>query len=149
MLASIFAFILGSFGIGAVGIFFATDSHYPFIQDLNFDYYDYEIAIEFPGIWFPYKEAACTDLFLDSWAAEDWPCAESFTVTYTIFKTQNYYAWLEHFAQRYEQKMLERETRTFNWPQNKTEVKWLQGMGYDQYVYPEYVPCSDSSDDDC
>ena len=98
MLSLLFAFIIASFSIGAAGVFYITDSHTPFITDLPFDYYDYELNFDFPGVWFPYKEAACTDLFIGTWVIDSWPCAPYFRVTFVIFKTQNYYANLEHIS---------------------------------------------------
>ena len=82
--------------MGAAGVFFLNDLQTPFITDLPFDYYDYELNLDFPGVWYPYKEAACTDLFIGTWAVDAWPCASFFRVTFVLFKTQNFYAWLEH-----------------------------------------------------
>ena len=87
MLGLLFAFILGSFGTGAIGIFFLNDDHYPYVTDMPFDYYDYELSLDLPGVWYPYKAAACEDLFIDTWALDSWPCQDVFTVTYTLFKT--------------------------------------------------------------
>ena len=86
------------------------------MEDLQFDYYDYKIAVQLPGIWWPWKDEMCADLLVDTWAAESWPCEPFFEVSMVIFKTERYYSWLEHYAQTFEQMYLERKTNTFGWP---------------------------------
>ena len=86
MIAGVMFFILGTWGLGSSVIIWLNNAHYPYVEDLPFDYWDHEIPLELPGLWFPWKDGVCRD-FYDTWIGESWPCWDSITITLTIFKT--------------------------------------------------------------
>ena len=97
MFIAILMSVLVSLGGSSAYILWLNGAHTTFIDDLDFPFYDYVITIDLPGVWFPWKDEICVD-FVGTWVGDGWPCIERIIIPFTIFKTENWYAYEEHMV---------------------------------------------------